>query len=348
MEQSGGQSEDDGNERNAGQGAGAFSGRTEPEHARDRAPSQMSNIAGSRDFSSYEPMRILPPLNALRAFEAAARHLSFTRAADELCVTHGAVSRAVSGLEAWLGCPLFRRFNRRIELTDEGCRYLGDIGAALDRIATASDRAKCTGSRRVLRVNSIATFTIRWLIPRLSVFQQHHPTIEVRLTTSSEAPQHVGEAADLVIRGGPDTILGFECGRFLDEQRLPVLSPTLRARLPLDRPADLARHTLLHTDSLPELWPDWLDLAGVGMLTPAQDLTLEHFYLTIQAAIDGLGVAMGPTALVADEIEAGRLVAPFPTLALTARSYCWYLPTAKAADPAATAFRDWLVEAGAD
>ena len=291
-------------------------------------------------------MRTLPPLNALRAFEAAARHLSLTRAADELRVTHGAVSRAVSGLEAWLGCPLFRRFNRRIELTDEGRRYLGDIGAALDRIAAASERVKETGARRILRVNSIATFTIRWLIPRLSGFQQRHPAIEVRLTTSSEPPQHVGEAADLIIRGGPDTIIGFDCGRFLDEQRLPVMAPSLRARLPLDRPDDLARHTLLHTASLPELWPDWLIMAGVGDLVPAQDLTLEHFYLTIQAAIDGLGIAMGPTALVADEIEAGRLVTPFPHLSLPARSYCWYLPAAKSADPAAIAFRDWLVEVG--
>jgi LysR family glycine cleavage system transcriptional activator len=292
-------------------------------------------------------MRILPPLNALRAFEAAARHLSFTKAADELLVTHGAVSRAVSGLEDWLGCPLFRRFNRRIELTSEGSRYLGDIAAALDRIATASERVKETGARRVLRVNSIATFTIRWLIPRLSQFQQRHPAIEVRLTTSSEPPNHVGDAADLIIRGGPDTIMGFDCGRFLDERRLPVLAPGLKARLPLDRPEDLARHTLLHTASLPELWADWLVLAGVGDIVPAQELTLEHFYLTIQAAIDGLGVAMGPTALVADEIAAGRLVAPFPALALPARSYCWYLPTAMAADPAALAFRDWLVEAGA-
>jgi len=292
-------------------------------------------------------MRTLPPLNALRAFEAAARHLSFTRAADELHVTHGAVSRAVSGLEDWLGCPLFRRFNRRIELTDEGSRYLGDIGAALDRIAAASDRARGAGTRRVLRVNSIATFTIRWLIPRLSAFQRRHPTIEVRLTTSSEPPQHLGTSADLVIRGGPDTIMGFECGMFLDEARLPVLAPGLRAKLPLDRPADLRHHTLLHTDSLPELWQDWLRLAEIPDLEPAGALTLEHFYLTIQAAVDGLGVAMGPTALVADEIEAGRLIAPFPSLALPARSYCWYLPTEKAADPAVLAFRDWLVEAGA-
>ncbi|HEV2676607.1 MAG TPA: transcriptional regulator GcvA [Aliidongia sp.] len=291
-------------------------------------------------------MRNLPPLNALRAFEAAARHLSFTRAADELRVTHGAVSRAVSGLEQWLGSALFRRFNRRIELTDAGSRYLGEIGASLDRIALASERIKGTGARRVLRVNSIATFTIRWLIPRLSSFQQRHPTIEVRLTTSSEPPQHLGETADVIIRGGPDTIMGFQCGLFLDEARLPVLSPSLRARLPLDRPADLARHTLLHTDSLPALWHDWLRLAGVGGLVPAQELTLEHFYLTIQAAVDGLGVAIGPTALVADEIEAGRLMAPFPALSLPARGYCWYLPTDKTIDPAAIAFRDWLVDVG--
>src|SRR5882724_6131464 len=148
-------------------------------------------------------MRQLPPLNALRAFEAAARFLSFTRAGDELHVTHGAVSRQIQGLEAWLGTPLFRRLNRRVELTEAGAAYLAEIGASLDRIALASARVREEGRVRVLRINALPTFTIRWLIPRLSGFQRRHPQVEVRVTTSTERADRLPETFDLVIRGGP-------------------------------------------------------------------------------------------------------------------------------------------------
>jgi LysR family glycine cleavage system transcriptional activator len=287
-------------------------------------------------------MRQLPPLNALRAFEAAARCLSFTRAGDELRVTHGAISRQIQGLEAWLGTPLFRRLNRRIELTEAGVAYLAEIGAALDRIALASARAREEGRVRVLRINALPTFTIRWLIPRLSGFQRRHPQVEVRVTTSTERADRLPETFDLVIRGGPDAVHNYRVEPFLAENRLPVCAPGLLARLPLREPSDLRRHTLLHSDTLPGVWAQWLRLAGVPELEPASALTFEHFYLSIQAAIDELGVAMGPSALVAEDLEAGKLVAPFPDLALPARSYHWYRPQSKEGDPVIDAFCEWL------
>lgn len=289
-------------------------------------------------------MRQLPPLNALRAFEAAARHLSFTRAGEELHVTHGAVSRQIQSLETWLGRRLFRRLNRRVELTEAGTALVAEIGAALDRIALASVRIREEGRVRVLRINALPTFTIRWLIPRLSGFQRRHPQVEVRVTTSTERIDRLPETFDVVIRGGPDSYRGYHAEAFLAEMRLPVCAPGLRARLKLNEPADLRRHTLLHSDTLPGVWPDWLSLAGVAGLVPAHTLTFEHFYLSVQAAIDELGVAMGPSALVAEDLESGRLVAPFPDIALPARSYYWYRPEGKAADPVIEAFCQWLAQ----
>jgi LysR family transcriptional regulator, glycine cleavage system transcriptional activator len=294
--------------------------------------------------------RSLPPLNALRAFEAAARLESFKDAAAELGVTHGAISRHVRLLEDWLGPPaLFRRLNRRVELTPTGAALLTETAPALDRLAAAADRHQARAGQAppaVLRVNALATFSLRWLLPRLAQFRDLHPEIEVRLSTSNEPVDALREPYDLIIRGGPDTFYGFTCRLFLTEQRLPVCSPALLERLPLNDVADLQQHTLLHASTLPRLWSDWLAAAGAHDLEPAGSLTLDHFYLALQAALDGLGVAMGPTALVADDLAAARLIVPFPTPALPARAYHAYLPDARASDPAVTAFCEWLEAAG--
>jgi LysR family glycine cleavage system transcriptional activator len=292
--------------------------------------------------------RRLPPLNALRAFEAAARHESFTKAADELHVTHGAVSRHVQTLEAWLDQPLFERHNRRVALTERGAVYLAEIGAALDRIALATARQIERSERRLLRVNALATFAMRWLIPRLSAFQLAHPATELRLTTSNARLADVQEPFDIAIRGGPDQVPGHVAQLFLPEARLPVCSPALLARLPLRQPEDLRQHTLLHAATLPEVWPLWLMAAGVPDLVPQSSVTLEHFYLTLQAALDGLGVAMGPERLVADDLAEGRLIKPFAGPSLPARSYHAYMPEARMHDPAVLAFCDWLRSAAGD
>jgi LysR family glycine cleavage system transcriptional activator len=291
------------------------------------------------------PRRSLPPLNALRAFEAAARLGSFKDAATELAVTHGAISRHVRLLEDWLGPPaLFRRLNRRVVLTPTGAALLAETGPALDRLAAAASRHQARGGNApaaVLRVNALATFSLRWLLPRLAQFRNRHPQIEVRLSTSTEPVDALSEAYDLIIRGGPDTFYGFTCHPFLSERRLPVCSPALLKRSPLDEVAALRAHTFIHASSLPRVWPDWLAAAGAPGLEPAASLTLDHFFLTLQAALDGLGVAMGPTALVAD-----RLVAPFPGVTLPTRGYHAYLPDARAGDVSAIAFCHWLEEMG--
>ncbi len=281
-------------------------------------------------------------MNALRAFEAVGRHLSFTRAARELNVTHGALSRQVRLLEEWFGRALFKRGNRRIDLTESGAAYLVEISAALDRITAATTRQFEHHEVRLLQVNALATFTLRWLIPRLSSFQRRHPGVEVRVTTSNTPLHDLRGPYDVAIRGGPDRIPAHVVQKFLSETRIPVCSPKLLEQRPICHPRDLAKHTLLHAATLPEVWSQWLVAARVSNLKPAGSVTLEHFYLTLQAALDGVGVAMGPTALVADDVLAGRLVMPFAEPALPARSYFTYVPNDCAEDPAVRSFCEWL------
>lgn len=294
--------------------------------------------------------RPLPPLNAIRAFEAAARHGSFKDAAIELGVTQGAISQQVRTLERWLGAPpLFTRATRRVLLTDSGTALLEEVGPALDRISDAARHHIERQGRSpalVLKVNALATFSLRWLLPRMTLFRAEHPDIEVRLTTSNDAVDALAETFDVVIRGGPDSFHGFVSRLLLSERRLPVCKPSLLADLPLTDVADLSRHTLLHVTSMPRLWQDWLNESGHRDLVPAGSLTFDHFYLTIQAALDGLGVAMGPTALVADDLAAGRLVTPFPEVSLPARSYFAYLPKSRDLDPSSLRFCDWLEKQG--
>ena len=292
--------------------------------------------------------RPLPPLNAVRAFEAAARHGSFKNAAAELGVTHGAVSRQIHLLEQWLGAPaLFERLARGVALTAGGAALLAEFGPALDRIAAAArqHRERRGGPMAtVLRVNALATFSLRWLLPRLRLFREAHGDIEVQLTTANESVDALPEEYDVVIRGGPDTFHGFVSRPLLTERRLPVCSPIMTENHQLSTVSDLERHTLIHVSTMPRLWHDWLTEAGYTGLKPRAILTLDHFYLSIQAAIDGLGVAMGPTALVSDDLTAQRLVTPFPDVSLPARTYFAYLPQRDPINPASTVFCEWLTK----
>jgi LysR family glycine cleavage system transcriptional activator len=290
--------------------------------------------------------RTLPPLNAVRAFEVAARLGSLKAAAAELGVTHGAVSRQVGLLEEWLGPPsLFSRASRGVVLTAAGEALLAEFSPALDRIAAASrhhrDHAGAPATRP-LRVNALATFSLRWLLPRLASFRAEQPGIDVQLTTANEPVDALPDEYDVVIRGGPDTFHGFVSVPLLTERRLPVCSPALLERSPLETVDDLAHHTVLHVSTMPRLWRDWLAQAGHPGLQPAASLTLDHFYLSLQAAVDGLGVAMGPTTLIGDDLAAGRLVTPFPAISLPARSYYAYLPAQDPPDPNGTLFCNWL------
>lgn len=288
--------------------------------------------------------RPLPPLNAIRAFEAAARQLSFKDAAAELGVTHGAVSRQIRLLEEWLGPPaLFRRLSHGVALTAEGQMLLADIQPALDRIARAAAlHGRTDGGTVVLKVNALATFSLRWLIPKLGRLRAAHPEIELQLTTGNEPVDALAGDYDLIIRGGPDAFHGFDARFLLAESRLPACSPPLLKRQPLEQVGDLARHTLLHVESMPRLWRDWLAKAGHGLLEPAANLSLDHFYLSIQAAVDGLGVAMAPSTLIEDDLRAGRLVTPFPHISLPARSYFAYMPVGSPLMAASERVCAWL------
>ncbi|CAG2143149.1 Glycine cleavage system transcriptional activator [compost metagenome] len=291
--------------------------------------------------------RVLPPLNALRAFEAAGRLGSFKEAAAALHVTHGAVSQQVRLLEEWLGAALFERHNRRVTLTPAAKAYLAEIGPLFEQLAQATARYGVPGPvSRTLSVNAPATFTLRWLVPRLAKFRAEHPDVEIKVETSNEPLESLKDDHDLIIRGGPDTFYGYAMRPFLTEERLPVCSPALLQRQPLGVPGDLRHHTLLHTSSLPRLWPDWLASAQIPGLRPAATLTFDHFYLTLQAAIDGIGIAMGPTSLVSDDLAAGRLVAPFAGPRLPSRSYCAYVPDEKRGDELVGLFQSWLEREG--
>jgi LysR family glycine cleavage system transcriptional activator len=291
--------------------------------------------------------RTLPPLNALRAFEAAGRLGSFKEAAAELHVTHGAVSQHVRLLEEWLGAALFERHNRRVALTPAARAYLAEIGPLFERLSQATGRYGFPDTvSRTLSVNAPASFTLRWLIPRLAKFRAEHADVDLHVETSNEPLESLKENYDIIIRGGPDTFYGYSMRPFLSEERLPVCSPALLQQLPLRTPDDLRQHTLLHTSSLPRLWPDWLASVETPALRPAATLTFDHFYLTLQAAIDGIGIAMGPTALAADDLAAGRLVTPFAGPRLRTRSYCTYVPEGKPTDEVVALFRAWLEQEG--
>jgi LysR family transcriptional regulator, glycine cleavage system transcriptional activator len=288
----------------------------------------------------------LPPLNAIKTFEAAARLGSFTRAAAELNVTHGAVSRQIRVLEDWLGARLFVRTGRNAVPTRAGTDLLAEVGPALDRLAGAALRvhggADACGS---LCVSALPTFAMRWLIPRLPEFQRNHPALELRIVTASTPSEQFRMDVDAVI-SGPSRQPGWVGKRFLGEARLPLLSPELMKRCPLRAPVDLARHTLLHAATLREAWPRWLAAADVPDLEPARDQVFEHFYFAIQAALEGLGVVMGPLALVGDELRAERLLAPIREPATRTRGYFVYARAASSDIPAIAALRKWLVDAG--
>jgi LysR family glycine cleavage system transcriptional activator len=291
--------------------------------------------------------RVLPPLNALRAFEAAGRLGSFKEAAAELHVTQGAVSQHVRLLEEWLDAPLFERHNRRVVLTAAAKAYLEAVGPLFEQLSQATARYGLPATvSRTLSVNAPATFTLRWLVPRLAKFRVEHLDLDVRVETSNESVESLTDIHDVIIRGGPDTFYGYAMRPFLSEERVPVCSPALLQRVPLRVPEDMRQHTLLHTSSLPRLWPDWLAKARIPALRPAAALTFDHFYLSLQAAIDAIGVAMGPTALISDDLAAGRLIAPFAGPGLPSRSYCTYVPDGKSTDELIVLFRSWLEREG--
>jgi LysR family transcriptional regulator, glycine cleavage system transcriptional activator len=291
-------------------------------------------------------MRRLPPLNSIKAFEAAARYESFSRAAAELCVTHGAVSKQIDLLEKWLGVKLFRRTARGVVPT-EACRaYQAEIGTALDRIAAATLSVNQRGDPDSLDINAPPTFTIKWLVPRLSKFQIRNPSLEIRLSTKRGDASTALQDAGIVIRRGPDNWRGVSSRPFLKEAITPVCAPKLIHRKVLKTPADLARQVWLHADARPTDWKTWLKVADIPDVTPLRSLRFDHSSLALEAAADGMGIAMGPLSMIRNELDIKLLVMPFPKLVATTPEYYSICSHANAENPLIVKFRSWLESEG--
>jgi len=297
--------------------------------------------------------RRLPPLNSVRAFEAAARALSFQRAGDELGVTAGAIAQQVKGLEAWLGKPLFRRLpSKGVVLTEEGQLYAASIRDILDALADATSRIVQRSASNVLTVSTVPSLASQWLIPRLGNFRKVRPDLEVRILVSVGLTDFDREDVDIAIRLGGGIYPGMRSDHLMDETFFPVCSPALAAdpERPLREPADLRHHTLLHEQheaSIPAYvdWPQWLEAAGVGdKVDSTRGPRFSHTFLAIEAAASGQGVALATSALIGDNVRSGRLVKPFDLELRGPYHYFIVCPPRVADHPNIAAFRDWLLE----
>jgi LysR family glycine cleavage system transcriptional activator len=283
-------------------------------------------------------------LNALRAFEAAARNGSLTRAAQELSVTQGAVSRHVSQLEEWLGIQLCVRMRHGIEATAEGAAYAATLRTAFDLIETQTRQLRTRPMDSILRIKLPPTFAIRWFVPRLARFHALHRHIDVHITTSHQQVEFDRDEVDLCIHSGPGPIPGAVCRKLFGEILLPVCSPGLFRNIEPPRdPADLGRFVLLCSMHRAADWPDWLAAANVATIDGNSGLKFENSALAYQAATDELGIVMAQRAFVEDDLRTGRLVAPLPLRVRTGNGYYLAYPRTSQEAPLIKAFEEWIV-----
>ena len=292
----------------------------------------------------------LPPLIYLRAFEVAARQLSFTRAATELHLTQSAVSYQIKALEDALGVKLFHRQTRKLALTAEGEILAQGVRTALECIVRTLDTLEKRTVTGLLTVNVLSSFAARWLIPRLGDWRRGHPDIEIRLAADDRLVDFSDSDIDLAIRFGLGHYPGLETVKIMSDTIMPVCSPRLiQQESPLNSPEDLNRHVLLHDvmaehDGSGADWKSWLQKAGVTGIDSAKGPRFSPAHILIQAAIEGQGVALGRSSIVADELISGRLISPFgPVIAMDFAYYLVCRPEA-ASHPKIIAFRDWLLK----
>ena len=292
--------------------------------------------------------RRLPPLNALRAFEAAARHMNFSRAADELSVTPGAVSQQIQNLEDYIGAALFKRTPKGLLLTDGAQTALPALREAFDRLAEAASLLTAAEDGRRLTVSAAPSFAAKWLVPRLGRFEAAHPEVDVWLSAGLELVDFTSGEVDLAIRYGTGRYPGLEVSRLLGETVSPVVSPRLLEEVPLHDLADLSRHVLLHDgspdadDSCPD-WSMWLAARGVKGVDGARGPRFNQSSLVIEAAVNGRGVALAKQTLAQADLDAGRLAIPFDIA--TAVDFAYYIvhPKAKGRLSQVKAFVAWLL-----
>ena len=300
-------------------------------------------------------IRRFPGLGPLRTFEAAARHLSFTKAAEELGVTPGAVSVQIRTIEEQLQIRLFHRTSRSVRLTASGETLLQAVRAALDVLAQAVERTRPGGGRHALTISVGMSFAAKWLVPRLDRFRRLNPDVDVRLDVTEQLADFARDEVDVGIRFGSGTYAGLRADSLFAEEIFPVCSPgLLEGEHPLRLPADLRHHVLIHADWREEGdgwagWPDWstwLLAAGVSGIDPTRGIRFKLTALVIQAAIEGQGVALGNTSLVDNDLAAGRLVRPFELSVKASPRFAYYLvsPRATAERPLTKAFRQWVLE----
>jgi len=288
----------------------------------------------------------LPSLNGLRAFEAAARHLSFTQAASELNVTQTAISHQIRRLEEELGLRLFIRKNRALALTPQARDYLPGIRAAFNDLRLATDRLLRKDDDNVLTISTLASLAAKWLLPRLSAFQEANGGIDVRITTSTSLVDFRRDDVDAAIRYGRGHWSGLRADWLTADELFPVCSPALlEGNRPLRCPEDLVHHTLLHSSGgYDDDWRLWLTAAGLPSdISRQPGLSFDLILMTVQAAIDGLGVAMGRTSYVEGDIAKGRLVVPFKIALPADAGFYLVSPQARAESAKLSAFRKWLL-----
>ncbi len=277
------------------------------------------------------------PLNALRAFEASARHLSFTRAAIELCVTQAAVSHQVKGLEQRLGAALFRRLPRGLALTDEGLALLPALSDSFDRIGDIMERFEGGRVREVLTVGAVGTFAVGWLLPRLQDFADAHPFVDLRLMTNNNRVDIAAEGLDYAIRFGDGAWHGTNDEPLFDAPMSALCDPVTANRLAT--PQDLTREALLRSYRSAD-WPDWFAAAGVSG-PHIRGPVFDSSWVMVEAAMQGFGVALAPPMMFERELAQGRIVQPFATTVSTGLYWLTWLKS-KQPTSAMRAFRDWL------
>jgi len=283
----------------------------------------------------------LPPLKPLRVFEAVVRTGSLTLAAAELHLTHSAVSQQIKLLEQHFDQTLFVRGQRGVEPTAAARVFFADVKAGLDRISLAAEQLLNTGKVRIIRVSCTPSMAMRWLIPRLSSFQIENPRVEIRVTTSTVAVDALKEPFDVLIRRSPMHRAEYECVRFLDDVLTPVASSRYLQQHPCQTPADLLQASLLHLSTRSESWTRWFSEAGVPVKGQLSGQIYEHFFLSLQAALTDLGVALGSLAMIEEDLAHGSLLPLFPDLLLRDKGFhLLYRPSHQ--DPALADFIAWL------
>jgi LysR family glycine cleavage system transcriptional activator len=294
-------------------------------------------------------MRRLPPLNALRVFEVAARTGSYAAAGAELGLTHGAVSRQVAALESWLGQRLFVRVGRRMAATPAASAFAAEVSLSFDRVITAAEACGRLDARRILRVSAPTTFAMRWLIPRLDRFHTVRAEVEVAVTTTMTLHDELRGGFDVAIRRGSaeqDAWPQHRAVSFLEEADTLIMSPALFERQPVRQLNDIASHVLLSTETRPGDWTDWLERAGLLHAAEQRRRVFDHFFVTRQAVVDGLGIGVGPLPVLQTDLAAGFLLTPLPAITVPRKSYVALIPFDAEKTSSLTAFIEWLIAEG--